>query len=627
MAEVKSYKVLSLPSRPSPDSIYWVKGSSASDVIGFITDRNGVPYPLKDLQGSGGITTLTNTDGNLVIIGADNKVINIAPALLSVINSALQSGANISELVNDEGFITVSDIPTNVSDFTNDAGYLISETDPIFQASEASLFVVGDKANLDNQSGINSGDETTSSIQTKRPLKTINLESLEGTGNIQIDYNDLDNLPAIPTVPSFADQTETNAGVVTNKTISPNTLAGWWTYQKGLIQTFAQKITFSLGALFTPQATPTHERGRVYFDDSNDCLAYMDSVSGTSVQIGQEMIMRVRNNTGATILNGSVVYVSGAIGQNSTIALAQANTMPTSEIIGIATHDIANNTIGKVCVFGQVNDLDTSDFSDGNAVFLSSSVAGRLVVTPPVSPNFVVAVGVVEHAHPTQGKILVRPQRALANNNSLGTSQSISATQNAVKTANDLKQDILVSATNIKTINGNSVLGSGNLTISGSSNVVTEINTTGTASSGTSETITYSVLIPANTVDVGVYDSVFRTVRSSGSGAHTLKLYLNSIDSLSGASLVGQVPSTATARYMSLQRFINVKIIDGTGLGTEVANIANLNTASNDYVQHGSTTGLGNIAIDWTTDVYLIATITASTGTDSFYGTFLILRK
>ena len=90
MAEVKSYKVLALPINPSPDSIYWVKGSSASDVIGYITDRNGVPYPLKDISGSGGITTLINTDGNLVITGADNKVINISPALLSLINSALQ---------------------------------------------------------------------------------------------------------------------------------------------------------------------------------------------------------------------------------------------------------------------------------------------------------------------------------------------------------------------------------------------------------------------------------------------------------------------------------------------------------------------------------------------------------
>ena len=67
MAEVKSYKVLSLPSSPSANSIYWVKSSPSSVVSGFITDINGVPYPLKDLQGSGGITTLINTDGNCLM--------------------------------------------------------------------------------------------------------------------------------------------------------------------------------------------------------------------------------------------------------------------------------------------------------------------------------------------------------------------------------------------------------------------------------------------------------------------------------------------------------------------------------------------------------------------------------
>lgn len=180
MAEVKSHKVKQLSSRLDPNAIYWVQASANLPIEGFITDINGVPYPLKDISGSGGITDMTNTDGNLVIIGASSKVINIAPALLSVINSALQSGDNISELTNDAGYIT---------SFT--------ETDPIFQASEASLFVTGDKVNLDNQSGINSGDETTLSIQTKRPLKTVNNESLEGIGNIQIDYNDLDNLPTL----------------------------------------------------------------------------------------------------------------------------------------------------------------------------------------------------------------------------------------------------------------------------------------------------------------------------------------------------------------------------------------------------------------------------------------------
>lgn len=189
-----------------------------------------------------------------------------------------------------------------------------------------------------------------------------------------------------------------------------------------------------------------------------------------------------------------------------------------------------------------------------------------------------------------------------------------------------LKQNTLVSGTNIKTINGSSVLGSGNLVVGGS-NVITEINTTGTDSVATTETITYSVLIPGNTVSVGIYDCIFRAVRSSGTGSQTLKIYLNSTNSLVGASLVGQVPSTTTARYMPLQRFVNVKVLNGTGLGTEVANVANANTSSNDYIQHSSTTGMSNIAIDWTADVYLIATITASVGTDVIHGTFLTLKK
>ena len=95
--------------------------------------------------------------------------------------------------------ITQSNVVVKLQPVINASAQIV-ETDPIFQASEASNFVTGDKANLDNQSGINTGDETTSSIQTKRPIKTVNGESLEGSGNVQIDYNDLDNLPTIPTI-------------------------------------------------------------------------------------------------------------------------------------------------------------------------------------------------------------------------------------------------------------------------------------------------------------------------------------------------------------------------------------------------------------------------------------------
>jgi hypothetical protein len=51
--------------------------------------------------------------------------------------------------------------------------------------SDANLTTIG------NQSGVNTGDETTASIQAKRPLKTISGNTLEGTGNVALTKSDV----------------------------------------------------------------------------------------------------------------------------------------------------------------------------------------------------------------------------------------------------------------------------------------------------------------------------------------------------------------------------------------------------------------------------------------------------
>lgn len=48
-----------------------------------------------------------------------------------------------------------------------------------------------EKSKLAGISGTNTGDETTSTIQTKRPIKTINGNSLEGSGNISVGGGDM----------------------------------------------------------------------------------------------------------------------------------------------------------------------------------------------------------------------------------------------------------------------------------------------------------------------------------------------------------------------------------------------------------------------------------------------------
>lgn len=156
-------------------------------------------------------------------------------------------------------------------------------------------------------------------------------------------------------------------------------------------------------------ATPSYAKGRVFYDNNSESLSYMDDISGTSIQMGQESIVRARNNTGSTITNGSLVYVSGAIGQNPTIALARADIAGTSELIGMATHDIPNNTTGKITVSGRVNELNTASLTDGAPLYLSPTVAGAYTVTPPAYPNRVVFVGYCTLSHVSQGQILISP--------------------------------------------------------------------------------------------------------------------------------------------------------------------------------------------------------------------------
>lgn len=121
------YKTKSL-SNLRPSSLIAVKVDGEDFFSLYVTDKTGIPYPIKDETGGGGggtITAIQNTDGNLEITGTTTKTINVSPSLLSLINSALQPGDNVSELSNDAGYITLADIPTfnptdyDLEDFTN----------------------------------------------------------------------------------------------------------------------------------------------------------------------------------------------------------------------------------------------------------------------------------------------------------------------------------------------------------------------------------------------------------------------------------------------------------------------------------------------------------------------------
>lgn len=138
-------------------------------------------------------------------------------------------------------------------------------------------------------------------------------------------------------------------------------------------------------------------------DETVDLIVSPD----VTYQLGQELGLVVRNLSGQTINNGTVVKVTGASGNKVTIDLA-SNTgeYDSSSTFAVVTETINNNSTGRVTTEGLVRGLDTSAFTEGVALWLGAN--GQFTATKPLSPNHLVHIGWVVRSHATEGAIFVK---------------------------------------------------------------------------------------------------------------------------------------------------------------------------------------------------------------------------
>jgi hypothetical protein len=123
------------------------------------------------------------------------------------------------------------------------------------------------------------------------------------------------------------------------------------------------------------------------------------------------LVAVVRNQSGATMTKGTIVYISGATGNKPLISKALATGDATSaQTLGLLQTDIANNADGHIVVIGNVTDLNTSALTEGQQLYLSGTTAGTWTTTKPYAPIHLVYVGIVIRSHPTQGTISVKVQ-------------------------------------------------------------------------------------------------------------------------------------------------------------------------------------------------------------------------
>jgi hypothetical protein len=208
-----------------------------------------------------------------------------------------------------------------------------------------------------------------------------------GTAGTMADYTELQ-------VPSSAPVTSVNGYTGTVSLTTSDIAEGTNQYYTSarFDSAFTAKDTDDLGEGATNQYfTNARSRSAVSLTTTNSSELSYDSgtgvfsyVSPTTVADANSVTLEVRNTTGSTIAKGAAVYISGHSGNKILIDLADSDASGKYPAIGLAAGAIANNSDGEVTVYGELAGVDTSSYSVGDVLYLSST-AGSLANTRPAS--------------------------------------------------------------------------------------------------------------------------------------------------------------------------------------------------------------------------------------------------
>lgn len=297
---------------------------------------------------------------------------------------------------------------------------------------------------------------------------------------------------------------------------------------------------------------PLYNPPQLQWNDGSGLYEYILKGGNVTAQLGAQMYALCYNDTGATVTKGQVVLIEGAQGQRVAIKLALGDSDANSAgTLGLVAESIAAGAEGWVQTVGPMYNLNTIGLTQGSLLFLSPTTAGAYTQTKPTAPDHTVIIGYVERVHassgsifikvdngyeigelhdvvittPTNGQVLTYDSTLQVWKNAAGgssgtetdpvftaspaagiSSTNISNWNSAYGWGNHASagyQVALISGTNIKTINGNSILGAGNIAISGSGAApptVVTIDTGATPKNSIELTLTDSSVASTNTV-------------------------------------------------------------------------------------------------------------------------------
>lgn len=156
-----------------------------------------------------------------------------------------------------------------------------------------------------------------------------------------------------------------------------------------------------------PQATPpNYQEARFYYDSNKKSFVVYNDVDGSEIVVGRNLLIRVYNDTGLTILKGKIVGPIGSFQGFPTVGLSNASIKSTTQLVGVVSEDILDGTFGYVIKFGEQEDFNTALFNEGDILYLSN-VDGEVTNIRPVAPNYATRIGAVSKIGTLDGVIVV----------------------------------------------------------------------------------------------------------------------------------------------------------------------------------------------------------------------------
>lgn len=360
--------------------------------------------------------------------------------------------------------------------------------------------------------------------------------------------------------------------------------------------------------LTTLTTDPSSGGGTLIGGDLDQVLTKLSSTDGDVDWVyPHTLFLTVRNVSGGTLPKGTPVHATGVTGTVPDVIAADAaipSAMPATYVLN---QSIADNAQGVAIIVGTITGVDTSTFSAGDVVFVAAG--GGFTNIKPTGTNLIQNLGVVTRSNVTTGSGVIYgsgrsndvpnlPTGKFFIGSGTNTQESTYTLPTADGSAGQQLQTDGAGAVTFQNPNPRIIYSNAN-----------KVDHTGTLVA----TLISSFLVPANTLDAG--DLLYLISRSIRTGAQsntaTMRYYINTTNSLSGATLIGTNAAIATTGRLSIFERTYAVLNQTTDTNAYVAATQALTDVTS------TTVAPTTLTIDWTVDQYVIINATLLNAADN----------